>query len=284
MGIHYGDGFAGNSGRLLIRISSTTSLYQTNLITELLSDFKNATSLNADFTIIVRGSGEALRLLADGSTCIAFVHAPTLELQYINRDLVERLAIFAYNEFVIVGPPQDPANVSSAHSAVEAFRRIYEAGEKGVAKFISRGDMSGTHARELQLWRLAGVRPENKAWYLKSGQGMAQTLLMAENIGSYALTDIGTYLVLRGQGRLEGLVVLKKDPDYLLNVYSMYLSKAPVCNSPAILHVALRLRDYVMSRGQELLELKYSGVLNPVKGREDLVLEAWVKLASLGQS
>jgi tungstate transport system substrate-binding protein len=265
----------------LIIVSTTASLYQLGVLDDLLSDFKNATGIDAKFKVLVKGSGEALRVLADGSACIAFVHAPSLELQYVEQGKAERLAMFAYNEFVIVGPSDDSADVRNAANAIEAFEKIYLAGEKGMAKFVSRGDMSGTNVRELQLWRLAGLSPERRPWYLKSCQGMVQTLLMAENVGAYSLTDLGTYVRLRNQGRLRVLVELKRDPQHLVNVYSAYVSATCALNDPYVRYVAQKLKNYLMTRGQELLASKYGDVIRPVRGHEDEVERAWEALARL---
>jgi len=266
----------------LIIVSTTTSLYQLGVLDDLLSDFKNATGIDAKFKVLVKGSGEALRVLADGSACIAFAHAPSLELQYMERGEVEQLAVFAYNEFVIVGPSDDPAGVRNASDAVEAFEKIYRAGERGVARFVSRGDMSGTNVREVQLWRLAGLSPEGRPWYLKSCQGMVQTLLMAENVGAYTLTDSGSYLSLKRQGRLQALVELKKDPQHLVNVYSAYVSRASFLSDPYVRHVAQELRSYLMTRGQELLASKCRDLMRAVRGCEGEVRRAWEALARLG--
>jgi tungstate transport system substrate-binding protein len=264
-----------------VKVSTTTSLYQLGVLDDLFSDFNNVTGLNAKFDVLAKGSGEALRLLADGSTCIGFVHAPALEQEFITQGKIERLALFAYNEFIIVGPRSDPANVSSAVNAVEAFKRIYMAGELGLARFISRGDMSGTNIREIQLWNLAGLNPEGKSWYLKTGQSISQVLIIADNLDAYTLTDIGTYMKLENQGKLRNLVTLKSDPTYLINVYSMYLSKTTPCDDPYTWYIAFKLRDYLLSRGQDLISIKYMGLLNPVKGREDMVLQAWLALTKL---
>jgi len=263
-------------------VSTTTSLHQLGVLDDLLNDFKSTTGIDVKFKVLVKGSGEALRVLADGSACIAFVHAPSLELQYMEQGKVEQLAVFAYNEFVIVGPSDDPAGVRNSSSAVEAFERMYRAGEEGVAKFVSRGDMSGTNVREVQLWRQAGLSPEGKPWYLKSCQGMIQTLLMAENVGAYTLTDLGTYASLKRQGRLQVLVELKRDPRYLVNVYSAYVSRASAFSDSYVHYVAQELKSYLMTRGQELLASKYGDVIRPVKGCEDEVRRAWEALARLG--
>ena len=274
--------YAGVEHQRLIVVSTTTSLYQLGVLDDLLSDFKSATGIDAKFKVLVKGSGEALRVLADGSACIAFAHAPFLELQYMERGEVEQLAVFAYNEFVIVGPPDDPAGVRNASDAVEAFEKIYRAGERGIARFVSRGDMSGTNVREVQLWRLAGLSPEGRPWYLKSCQGMVQTLLMAENIGAYTLTDLGSYASLKRQGRLQVLVELKRDPQHLVNVYSAYVSRASLLSDPYVRYVAQELENYLMTRGQELLASKCGDLIRPVRGCEDEVRRAWEGLARLG--
>ena len=266
----------------VVVVSTTTSLYQIGVLDDLFSDFNNVTHINVRFNVLVKGSGEALRLLADGSACIGFVHAPSLELQYLSQGLIERLAVFGYNEFVLVGPREDPANVSGAPNITEAFKRIFSAGEEGLTRFVSRGDMSGTHVRELQLWKLAGLDPNGRLWYLKSSQGMTQTLLMAENLGAYTLTDIGTYLKLTETSKLKEIVVLVRDPLFLINVYSMYLSRAGSCDNPHTWYVAYKFREYLMSKGQELLASKYGGLINPVKGNETLISQAWETLAALG--
>ncbi|MGC9011839.1 substrate-binding domain-containing protein [Thermogladius sp.] len=264
-----------------VTVSTTTSLYQTHLLDDLLADFKNATGLSVEFGVLAKGSGEALRLLSDGSACLGFTHAPSLELKYLLNGSIVRLSIFAYNEFVIVGPKDDPAGVSNAASAVDAFKRIYEAGEKGLAKFVSRGDNSGTHVRELQLWKLAGLDPSGKAWYLVSGQGMAQTLLMADNLKAYTLTDVGTLQSLVSQGKVSNLVILLRDPKLLINVYSFYVSSSQSCRSKDVSNLALLLAEYLNTRGQQLIASKYKDLFNPALQNLTVVESAWVELSRL---
>jgi len=267
---------------IVVRVSTTTSLYQTGLLDALLNDFRNVSGVDVRFEVLARGSGEALRLLADGSACIGFVHSPSLELRYIRSGAVERLAIFAYNEFVVVGPSDDPANVSRARDAVDAFKRIFIAGEKGLVRFVSRGDFSGTHVRELLLWNLTGLSPEGRSWYLRSGKGMAETLIMADNLRAYTLTDVATFSSLKNQGKLSNLVILFRDPTYLVNVYSLYLSKAKSCDNPLTLYVVYKLRDYILSRGQDVIVERFKGLFNPVKGFEESVERAWDELSRIG--
>jgi tungstate transport system substrate-binding protein len=283
-GYTYNDisGASVTSHAVVVRVSTTTSLYQTGLLDVLLNDFRNASGVDVRFEVLARGSGEALRLLADGSACIGFVHAPPLELRYIRSGAVERLAIFAYNEFVVVGPSDDPANVSRARDAVDAFKRIFIAGEKGLVRFVSRGDFSGTHMRELLLWNLTGLSPEGRSWYLRSGKGMAETLIMADNLKAYTLTDVATFTSLKNQGKLSNLVTLFRDPTYLVNVYSLYLSKAKSCDNPLTWYAAYKLKDYILSCGQDVIVERFKGLFNPVKGFEESVERAWDELSRLG--
>ena len=205
-----------------VRATTTTSLYATGLLEFLEEEFKRVRP-GVEIDFIPVGSGEALRRAAQGDACLVFVHAPSLELAYIRAGVLERGAIFAYNYFVIVGPSDDPAGVRAAASAAEAFRRIYEAGEAGLARFVSRGDNSGTHVRELSIWRAAGLDPRGRPWYVERGAGMAETLVTASEMQAYTLSDIGTYLKLKREGRLHDLEVLYTNSSELINIYSVYL-------------------------------------------------------------
>jgi len=205
-----------------VRVTTTTSLYATGLLDYLADKFKEKyPKVEIDFIAV--GSGEALRRAERGDACMVFVHAPSLEKQYMEKGVITGHKIFAYNYFIIVGPPDDPANVKMAENAVAAFRRIYEAGEAGKIKFVSRGDNSGTHVKEMSIWKLAGLDPHGRSWYLESGQGMSQTLVMASELGAYTLSDIGTYLKLKKDGKLPGIELLYSNSTELINIYSIYL-------------------------------------------------------------
>ena len=209
----------GESVRLIV--STTTSLYTTGLLDALASNF---TKNNSDIIVqyVAVGSGEALKRAERGDACAVVVHAPSLERNYIEKGILDNHRIIAYNYFVLVGPADDPAGVRDADSVVEAFRRIYAAGEEGRALFISRGDMSGTHVKELSIWEAAGLEPRGREWYIEAGQGMGQTLVIASERGAYTLSDIGTYLMFLREGRITGLTVLYSGDPMLLNIYSAY--------------------------------------------------------------
>ena len=207
-----------------VRAATTTSLYNTGLLDYLAEKYMEANpSVRIDFIAV--GSGEALRRAEMGDACLVLVHAPSLERVYIEKGVLLDGAIFAYNYFIIVGPSKDPAGVRGSGSAVEAFKKIYMFGERGMVKFISRGDNSGTHVRERMIWSMAGLRPGGD-WYLESGQGMAQTLIMASELRAYTLSDIGTYLSLKSEGRLDGMDILYTNSSELINIYSIYYTSA----------------------------------------------------------
>jgi tungstate transport system substrate-binding protein len=121
-----------------------------------------------------------------------------------------------YNDFVVIGPPQDPAKIKSLKSAAEAFKKIAAKG----APFVSRGDKSGTHSKELSIWKKAGIDPKGQKWYLEVGQGMAKTQRIANEKRAYTLTDRGTWLATRDKDKLEMAVVLEGDP-LLFNQYGV---------------------------------------------------------------
>lgn len=265
-----------------VQASTTTSLYATGLLDYLLQEYHRAGG-KTSIEFIAVGSGQALRLAEKGDVCMVFVHAPSLEKKYLDEGVIEPGGIFAYNYFVIVGPAGDPAGVRGAKSAVEAFKRIMEAGERGQALFVSRGDMSGTHVRELMIWRLAGVDPaelRGKPWYIETGQGMAKTLIVAYEKGAYTLSDIGTYLKLRREGRIPGLEALYTNSTELINVYSVYLVKS--C-SGSERRAAEEFARFVLEH-QELIA-RYgvdeygSPLFYPARGRLEELKKIWEILA-----
>ncbi len=269
------------SGQKPVRVTATTttSLYATGLLEYLAGKFRE-THPNVQIEFIAVGSGEALRRAEMGDACMVFVHAPSLEKQYIEKGVIEGGRIFAYNYFIIVGPSSDPAGVKGAGSAVEAFKAIYRAGEEGRTVFVSRGDNSGTHVKELSLWKSAGLDPRGRPWYKESGQGMAQTLVMASEMGAYTLSDIGTYLKLKSGGKIPGLEILYASSEELINIYSVYLVKSCTGDerkaAEEFAKFAVERQDLVGSYGVD----KYGQPLfYPAEGKEDYLRQAWERLA-----
>ncbi len=190
-------------------LATTTSLQETGLLDSLVPRFRAATGY--DLRAVAVGSGQALKMGERGDADVVFAHSPAAEAAFMAAGHGVRRLIVATNYFTIVGPPDDPAHVRAAASAPEALERIRVAG----AVFVSRGDSSGTNARELQLWRQAGGF-SRWANYLETGQGMSATLLVAEERKGYTLTDVATYRNLRSH---LTMVPLRGRDRALMNIY-----------------------------------------------------------------
>ena len=197
-----------NAGRDVI-LATTTSLYDTGLLDSIVPMFDRESGYHVK--VVAVGSGQALAMGRRGDADVAFVHSPAAERAFMDAGYGVRRRVVASNYFTIAGPPDDPARVREAPNAEEAFRRIAASGRP----FVSRGDSSGTHARELALWATVGVRPVGAA-YLETGQGMAATLLVANERKAYVLTDRATLGALRGH---LDLVALRGPESALANVY-----------------------------------------------------------------
>ncbi len=192
-------------------LSTTTSTQDSGLLDVLIPLFEKQTGYSIK-TISV-GTGQALALAAKGDADVALVHAPSLEKQYVAEGKLLNRRLVMYNDFVIIGPKEDPAKARLAKSAVGALKAI----EQAKASFVSRGDNSGTHVLEKALWKSAGVEP-NGAWYIEAGQGMGATLGIANERNAYTITDRGTYLAL---GKRVSLPILIEGDKALLNIYSV---------------------------------------------------------------
>jgi len=190
-------------------LATTTSTQDSGLLDVLVPMFEKSSGYRVK-TIAV-GTGQALVMGARGDADVVLAHAPSLEKKYEAEGVFVNRRMVMYNEFVVVGPPHDPARIKGMRRLAEAFRRLAE--NKG--PFASRGDNSGTHILERRLWEKAGVRPEG-SWYIQVGQGMGATLTVASEKGAYTLTDLATYLALQKRLRL-GIVFEKARP--LLNLY-----------------------------------------------------------------
>ena len=195
----------------VVIVSTTTSTQDSGLLDVLVPLFEKQTGYSVK-TISV-GTGQALALAARGEADVTLAHAPALEKKYVDEGKMQNRRLVMYNDFVLIGPAEDPAKVKGMPKAADALRKLAEA----QARFVSRGDKSGTHALELQLWKLAGIEPKG-AWYIESGQGMGQTLGIANERAAYALTDRGTYLAF--QKRISLPILVEKDRP-LLNIYSV---------------------------------------------------------------
>ncbi len=209
-----------------IRLATTTSTVNSGLLDVLLPVFEKRTGIEVH--VLPMGTGKALRTARDGNCDMVLVHAPAAEFEFVAAGWgVDRTPVM-YNDFVILGPPVDPASVRGMGSAAEALKKI--AAEK--AMFVSRGDDSGTHTKEMELWRAAELDPAGR-WYRSVGRGMGETLTMADQMRGYVLADRGTALKFR---RKMELLVLVEGDEALHNPYSVIAvnpAKHPHVNNAA---------------------------------------------------
>ena len=192
-------------------LSTTTSTQDSGLLDLLVPLFEKQSGYSVK-TVSV-GTGQALALAAKGDADVALVHAPSLEKKYVAGGQLQNRRLVMYNDFVIIGPKDDPAKIRTVKSTLAALKAI----EQAKAAFVSRGDNSGTHTLEKSLWKEAGIQP-NGPWYIESGQGMGATLNIANERNAYAITDRGTYLAL---GKRVTLPIFVEGDRALLNIYSV---------------------------------------------------------------
>ena len=226
-------------GRL--RVATTTSLYDTGLWGYLEPMFEE--EYDTELDILSAGTGIALEYGRRGDVDVITIHSKSRELEYVAEGHgVERVP-FAYNYFLIVGPESDPAGIRGM-APEDAFRKLFNTGS---GTFVSRGDDSGTHAKEKSIWASAGYEYTDiqnaRGWYVEGGKGMGPTLLMASEMQSYTLTDMGTFLSYKGE---IALVPIVEEGDILLNVYSIIAGNAEN-NSKLNAEMAQNLVDFITS-------------------------------------
>lgn len=226
-----------------LRLATTTSTENSGLLEELLPPFEEEHNVEVD--VVAVGTGAALELGRNGDVDMVMVHAPGLEREFVAEGYgVERVG-FMYNDFIILGPEDDPAGVAGMESVTEAMAQIAES----EATFISRGDNSGTHTKEKNIWAEAGVDPAGD-WYRESGQGMGAVITLTNDQQAYTLADRGTYLAFRGDIDLQ--VAVEGDP-LLFNPYAV-IAVDQEMHSHVERDLAQELIDYVISdEGQEII-------------------------------
>jgi tungstate transport system substrate-binding protein len=193
----------------IIILATTTSTQDSGLLDVLVPLFEKESGIQVK-TISV-GSGQAMKMGEKGEADVLLVHSPDAEKQFISDGFGASRRLVMHNDFIIVGPAGDPARIKGG-SAIEAMKRIAQTN----ALFASRGDNSGTHAKEKGLWKAAAVNPEGQKWYQQTGLGMGQTLNVAAEKKGYLLTDRATYLSLK---KNLGLNILVEGDGKLLNIY-----------------------------------------------------------------
>ena len=188
----------------ILRLAITTTTEDSGLMSELNPVFEN--DHNVKVNVITVGSGQALRLAEQGNVDALLTHAPEDEEQFIQSGFGMERHLVMYNDFIIIGPNEDPAGIKTSTSVEEAFDTIF----MSQSKFISRADESGTHKRELELWKKSNHEPDGE-WYIKAGSGMGSVLLLASQEQAYTLTDRGTYLAFKDRLNLSILFQSKGD-------------------------------------------------------------------------
>ena len=202
-----------NEAKSRLKLATTTSTYDSGLLDVLLPPFHDKVAGTIIVDVIAVGTGKALKLAENGDVDVVLVHAPKLETAFVSAGFGTKRRSIMYNDFVIARSPEDQAEILGMKSATNAFSAI----SAKRAQWFSRGDLSGTHLKEIEIWKTSGITPEG-TWYVEVGQGMAATLRMADEKKGYVLIDRGTYLALKETVNLEILV----EGDTLLhNLYSI---------------------------------------------------------------
>lgn len=197
----------------LVRLATTTSTDNSGLLDNLLPQFERDSGYAVH--VISVGTGRALRLGENGDVDVLLVHAPQRERRFMERGHGVHHRGIMFNDFVVVGPKNDPAGVREATSAADAFARV----RRSESRFVSRGDESGTHLKELALWQQAGTGVADFGqWHLQAGQGMGKSLQVADELQAYLLIDRGTWIYLEAQ---TSLALLYQGDESLRNPYGV---------------------------------------------------------------
>ena len=230
------------------KIATTTSLYDTGLWYYLEPMFEEYADVEMD--IIYAGTGIALEYGKRGDVDAVIVHDRAAEDKFIAEGYGINRRNFAYNFFLIAGPPGDPAGIKGS-TATDAFKKIYQAGmnDPDTVKFISRGDNSGTHSKEKLIWSKAGFKYDDVLnsgeWYVEAGKGMGPTLLMANEEQAYVLADISTFLAYTKKSNLIIVPIVEEDPIFL-NVYAA-IAANPETTKVTHLDIANKLINWLIS-------------------------------------
>jgi len=249
------------SADVRLKLATTTSTDNTGLLRVLLPPFEKM--LKARVDVIAVGTGKALELGKNGDVDLVLVHARTEEDKFVNDGYGINRRDVMYNDFIIVGPENDPAGLKGMKDASDALKKIFES----KSSFISRGDNSGTHILEKSLWQMAKLRPSGQ-WYMETGQGMGATLRIADEKMGYTISDRGTYLAYKSKINLK--ILVEGDKARLSNPYGI-IAVNPEKNPHVNYVYAMALIGWFTSvEGQKLIkDFKISGeqLFYPVIGR-----------------
>lgn len=227
-----------------LTVASTTSTEQSGLFGWILPKFEQSTAIKV--RVVAVGTGQALEIGRRGDADVLFVHDRAAEDKFVAEGYGSYRKDVMYNDFVFIGPKDDPAKVRAATSALEALKTIAASGQP----FVSRGDKSGTHAAELRLWKQAAIDPKALAGYKETGSGMGPTLNMAAGLGGYTLSDRATWGAFKNRSNLDLLVA--GDP-VLFNPYGV-IPVNPVKHPHVKKEAAERFAQWLVSKdGQEAI-------------------------------
>lgn len=232
--------FAAPKQRNII-LATTTSTQDSGLLDKLIPIFEKETGYFVK-TIAV-GSGQAMKMGEKGEADVMLVHSPDAEKKFIEQGYGINRRLVMHNDFLIVGPGADPAKIKGVKSSADALKKIASAN----ALFLSRGDNSGTHAKEKTLWKKAGINPDGQKWFQETGLGMGQTLNVAAEKKGYTLTDRGTYLAIQ---KNLGMEILTEGDSALLNIYHVIevnSAKWPKANAEG----AKAFSDFMVSKSTQ---------------------------------
>ncbi len=229
-----------------LRCASTTSTENSGLFKYLLPIFEKKTGIHVD--VVAVGTGAAIEIGKRGDADVVLCHAKPLELKAVEEGYFVNRHDVMYNDFVIIGPTNDPLKIKDLKSVTEAFKKIATDG----GPFVSRGDKSGTNIEELAVWKAVGIDPKGQKWYLESGQGMEKTQRIANEKRAYTLTDRGTWLATKDNDKLDMAIVLEKDP-VLFNQYGV-MAVNPAKHPQVKYKEAMEFVNYLISpEGQKTI-------------------------------
>ncbi len=226
-----------------IKLATTTSTDNSGLLAALLPAFKEEEDI--EVKVIAVGTGAAIKLGENGDVDVILVHARAAEDKFVADGFGVNRRDVMHNDFVIIGPEEDPAGIKGMSDAAEALKKLSESG----GSFVSRGDDSGTHKKEQTLWQAAGVEPSGE-WYMSAGQGMGAVLNIANEKRAYTITDRGTYIAFRGK---IDLPVLVEGDERLFNPYGV-IAVNPKKHAHVKYDEAMKFIEWLTSKaGQKLI-------------------------------
>ncbi|MBF0330164.1 MAG: extracellular solute-binding protein [Nitrospirae bacterium] len=235
------------SAETSIICASTTSTENSGLLGHIMPAFEKKTGIKVK--VVARGTGAAIEMGKRGDADVVLVHAKELELKALEEGWFASRYDVMYNDFIIIGPKDDPSKIKRSKTVIEVFKKI----AADNALFVSRGDKSGTHIKELDIWKKAGIDPKGQKWYLEVGQGMEKTQRIANEKRAYTIGDRGTWLAVKDRDKLDMTLVFEGDPP-LFNQYGV-MAVNPLRHKHVKHKEALEFVNWIISKeGQQAIK------------------------------